>query len=274
MRRGVEMKNKVGQFLKLLSILLAWFLFSYSIAYASAETTTEIIADLTIHRTAPETATLGQKIWIVVEIENGGTQELSLTFVEKLGNADFDRSQAKSIEVFDPGYNDLPEVEGGERLKLWYYEWGIKLPPNESATLAYWLIPITAGTYVISPAEITIDGEVLHTRSRDILIECNADELCDVQSGENYLTCPEDCLTGSADGFCDGASDGRIDPDCDEGYDPDISAAVPTGIPAPTMTPSPPVPPSIGLTPYLVIIATILIIMAVVVIVILLIRRE
>jgi hypothetical protein len=268
------MKNKIGHFLKLLPILPAWFLFSYSIAYASVETATETIGDLTIRRMAPETATLGQEIWIVVEIENNGVQERTITFVEKLANAEFDRSQAKSIEVFDPGYDDLPEVEGGERLKLWYYEWGIQLPPNESATLAYWLVPTTVGTYVISPAEITIDGEMFRTMSRDIIIKCNSDEQCDVHSGENYLTCPEDCLTGNADGFCDGASDGRIDPDCDEGYDPDASAAVAIGTPAPTMIPLPPEQPSPDLTPYLVIIATILIIIAVLVIVILLIRRE
>jgi putative hemolysin len=38
---------------------------------------------------------------------------------------------------------------------------------------------------------------------------------------ENYLTCPEDCPSGSFDGYCDRVEDGICDPDCESGLDPD-----------------------------------------------------
>ena len=47
---------------------------------------------------------------------------------------------------------------------------------------------------------------------------CNANGICD--DNENYKTCPLDCLSGEADGYCDKMSDDRCDPDCMEGdYD-------------------------------------------------------
>jgi hypothetical protein len=233
------MNHKINQLFKLCILLLILAASTFYAAYAAGGTTTETIGNLVIHRTAPINSDIGQKIWILLQIENAGNQEANFTFVEKIGNAEFDRSQAKSIEVFDPGPAGLPAPDDGERLKLWYYEWTIQLPPEKSATLTYWLVPNTPGTYVISPATITIDGEMHHTQSWNISIRCQADAFCDFEDGENYLTCPEDCFTGSADGICDGVSDGRIDPDCIEGSDPD-SAAVPlvvTPIAAPQPSP-------------------------------------
>jgi hypothetical protein len=275
------MRKTMAQILKLGAMLLILILFSYSVAYADVVTTTETMGDLIIRRTAPETAHIGQKIWIVVEIENTGTQESAISFIEKLGDADFDWSQAKSIEIYDPGLAGLPTVEVSERPKLWYYEWKLNLPPNENATLAYWLIPTTAGTYVISPASITIDGEVHYAKSRDIIIKCKADEQCDIQAGENYLTCPEDCVTGSADGICDGAGDGRIDPDCEEGYDPDAIVAVPAETPTHTPSPLPaamptsiPEAPAEYLLPYLLIFIAVLAIAFIAMLVLIFMRRS
>jgi hypothetical protein len=262
------MKIKVCKFVKSITIFIALVLSSFTVAYASVKTTTEGLGDLTLRRMVPETAIVGNEIWVVVEIENTGIQEVTFKFVEKLGDADFDKNQAKSIQVSDPGPGGVPEAEGGERLELWYFEWEIKLPPGESATLAYWIIPNLPGTYVISPAEITLEGEVLYTKSRSILVKCNTDSQCDLNAGETFLTCPEDCFTGMADGFCDGASDGRVDPDCEEGVDPDaiVSLPTPTAVPAEM--------PAKNLTPYLVLGGAFLAIVAVLVIVGLLIVRQ
>lgn len=250
-------------------LLAALVLTSFSIASAAVETTTEYMGDLTLHRSFPKTAFVGQEIWIVMQIENVGAKELTFVFEEKLGDVDFDKNQAKSIEVSDPGPGGVPATEGGERLELWYYEWEIELPPGENATLAYWLIPKVPGTYVISPAMITVEGEEFYTKSRTIQVKCVSDTQCDVNAGETFLTCPEDCFTGNADGICDEASDGRIDPDCEEGYDPDAGVAMPTATVVPVEE-----PPRIDLTPYIVMIGALLIIAAVVVIVVVLIIRE
>lgn len=38
------------------------------------------------------------------------------------------------------------------------------------------------------------------------------DRICSI--GENYLNCPQDCSSGSRDGYCDGLKDEKCDPDC------------------------------------------------------------
>ncbi len=38
---------------------------------------------------------------------------------------------------------------------------------------------------------------------------------------ENHKTCPQDCPSGGADGYCDAVKDGKCDPDCKAGEDPD-----------------------------------------------------
>jgi hypothetical protein len=261
------MSNKVKKWLILLLSLLVFALSSLSLAYASVENTLEAFGDLNLRRTAPASAYLGQEIWVVMEIENRGNQSLSLSFVEKLGDAEFDKFQAKAVQVSDPGPCGVPPSEGQVGLTLWYYEWEIKLLPGESATLAYWLLPRVPGTYVISPAEINVDGEIFHTKSRVIQFKCRSDAKCDVNMGENVLTCPEDCFTGMGDGFCDAANDGRVDPDCEEGFDPDAAAVLPT-------VPALPVEvPSKDLTLYLVLMGAFLAIVAVIVIVAVLILR-
>ena len=265
---GAQMSNKVMKTLMLLQSMLILCLSTPSIAYASVETASEEFGALTFRRIAPESAYLGQEIWIVMEIENRGNQDLSVSFAEKLGEAEFDKRQAKSIQVSDPGPGGVPASDGQAGLTLWYYEWQIELPPGKSATLSYWLLPRVPGTYVISPAEMNIDGEIFHTKSRTIQFKCRADAKCDVNMGENVLTCPEDCFTGMADGFCDAANDGRVDPDCEEGFDPDAAAILPT------VTASPAKTPATDITPYLVLIGAFIAVLAVIVIVVVLILRE
>jgi len=50
---------------------------------------------------------------------------------------------------------------------------------------------------------------------------CNKNGRCDVEAGENYGNCPEDCPSGSKDNYCDKVKDGRCDPDCEENEDID-----------------------------------------------------
>ena len=43
---------------------------------------------------------------------------------------------------------------------------------------------------------------------------CNKNSICEPEKGENYGTCPQDCPSGSKDGYCDKVKDGKCDPDC------------------------------------------------------------
>jgi len=190
-----------------ISILVLTLFFSPP-ALAKIETTQEEIGSLIIQRTAPESAFLGQKIWITVNLENKGSRKTNINFTERLGNADFDKSQAKYIGT------DYKE-------KFWYYQWTIKLPAKEKTTLAYWLVPEKLGSYVISPAIISLDGTSFNSKSWKITVECRTDKKCNFDAGENYLTCPGDCQTGLADGICDSTQDERCDPDCEKEADID-----------------------------------------------------
>jgi len=54
---------------------------------------------------------------------------------------------------------------------------------------------------------------------------CNKDGVCytnaHTKAGEDYLNCPQDCPSGSPDGYCDKVKDARCDPDCKWLEDPD-----------------------------------------------------
>lgn len=56
---------------------------------------------------------------------------------------------------------------------------------------------------------------------------CNQDKTCQITEGENYLSCEEDCPSGSKDDLCDEAYDDICDPDCKfqgrEDKDPDCT---------------------------------------------------
>jgi hypothetical protein len=54
-----------------------------------------------------------------------------------------------------------------------------------------------------------------------IKLICNKNNKCEPSLGENYKTCPQDCHSGSKDGYCDGKADGICDPDCNKEEDID-----------------------------------------------------
>lgn len=195
-------------------------------AMAESGTQTDQFGDLVFKRTAPKVVDVGQNFWVVVQVENTGSQMVEFIFIERLGNAEFDQSQASAINVFDPGYGMPPPEADQQGFNLWVYKWTIKLEPGQKTSLAYWLVVRNPGSYVISPAQVEQGDQKDKLSSWTIEVRCVADGTCQNASGENFLTCPDDCPSGAADSFCDGESDGVLDPDCDTGADPDESAAL------------------------------------------------
>ena len=53
------------------------------------------------------------------------------------------------------------------------------------------------------------------------IVLCNYNGICEIEKGENYLSCPEDCPLHEPDGICIPNLDGICDPDCAPGVDPD-----------------------------------------------------
>lgn len=189
-------------------VLATFFSFAVGVAYAKTENVGETIDDLSITRIAPKETFIGQKIWITIVLENKGNKLKEIVLTERLGEADFEKSQAKSI---------ITEYKE----ELWSYEWKIKLAPQKNTAVSYWLIPQRVGNYVVSPAKVTINNKDLYLKSWSIKVKCQVDGKCDSKIGENYLNCLEDCPTGQTEGTCDFAKDGKCDPDCQKEADPD-----------------------------------------------------
>jgi len=95
-----------------------------------------------------------------------------------------------------------------------------------------------AGEYIV---EITASKEGYQTATfekeftiieklNEVIAEgaCNSDDICD--EIENYANCPQDCSSGSEDGYCDKVIDGKCDADCEAEEDADCMPSALKGV--------------------------------------------
>ena len=186
-------------------ILIVVLLFSFASAASALASQEDSFGGVAISRLYPESAYVGQQIWITIAIENTGAEDSTIEITERLGDAVFDKSEVQDIDT----------TMGS----MYFYEWEAYLPAGENTSVSYWIEPKSPGNYVISPSEAVVDGTRHYMKSAAIVVSCLADEVCG--AGENYLNCPEDCSSGAEDGICDEVSDGICDPDCASGFDND-----------------------------------------------------
>ncbi len=194
------------------------FLFAFSSIASAMSVQGDSFGDVNIDRIYPESAYIGQKIWITIAIENSGTSDKTIMITDKLGDANFDKTGVTSVNTT---YGTM-----------YLYEWEISLPAGENTSVSYWIEPKSSGNYVISPSEVGIGGTKYRMKSAAIAVQCNVDETC--ASGENYLNCPQDCASGAADGVCDEVADSKCDLDCATGADSDCPLQPTTNITQPT----------------------------------------
>ena len=197
-------------------IVLLIVLSSFAFAMSAQSDT---FGEVTVSRIYPESAYIGQKIWITIAIENTGTTDKTIMITDKLGDADFNKSGTTSVNTT---YGTM-----------YLFEWEISLPAGENTSVSYWIEPKSSGNYVISPSEVVIGGTKYRMKSAAIAVSCLIDAKCDAASSENFLNCPQDCSSGSADGVCDAVADSKCDPDCASGADSDCLTQ-PTNITQPT----------------------------------------
>ena len=188
-------------------ILIVVLLFAFSSCASALASQEDSFGGVAISRLYPESAYVGQQIWITIAIENTGAEDSTIEITERLGDAVFDKSEVQDIDT----------TMGS----MYFYEWEIYLPAGENTSVSYWIEPKSPGNYVISPSEAVVDGTRHYMKSAAIAVSCLADGICG--SGENHLNCPEDCPSGGADGVCDGLDDGICDPDCAAGFDSDCA---------------------------------------------------
>jgi len=180
--------------------------------------TTAHPTSLSVERIHPVNATPASLITVTLKVSNRGNE----------------RVRARLYEDQRPGvqYPDSLSVRyhNYEALKIPYYLWELTLEPGSTQTVSYHIKPEGVGTIAFTAAMLSDEfGNQVESKMTSIRVSCIPNGVCD--AGENTIYCPEDCPSGSSDGYCDGSPDGKIDPDCVYGYDPDAGeepAAIPT----------------------------------------------
>ena len=173
---------------------------------------------LSVERVHPANATPSSLITVTLKVSNRGNERVKTRLYE---------DQRPGVQYPDPLAVRYHQYEA---LKIPYYMWELTLDPGSSQTVSYHVKPEAVGTIGFTAAMLSDEfGNQVESKMTSIRVACIPNGVCD--AGENTIYCPEDCPTGSGDGFCDGTPDGKIDPDCVQGYDPD---AVVTPAPVPT----------------------------------------
>lgn len=186
-------------------IIAALLLLACPVWALSAENYT--FEGVNVYRIYPDAANIGQQAWVTFVFENTGSSVKTISLEERLGDAEFNETSATAVNT-----------TYGTR---WVYDWTIVLNGSQNTSVSYWIAPKTPGSYVLSPPELTINGNSYRMKSAVISVRCNADGACG--DGETYLNCPQDCKTGQNDGTCDGTTDTICDPDCTAEADPDCA---------------------------------------------------
>lgn len=164
--------------------------------------------DLSIERIHPQEIKIGERLKITLKIKNLGNERVNFLVTE----------------THKPGLEYPDEIEikklTYQGLEIPYYGWNLSLDPGKSIEQEYHIIPQSLGMVLFSPAVVSDEyGNSFNSNPTTLKITCHPDGKCG--PGENYIFCPEDCPTGSADGICDGVEDGICDPDCEKEEDPD-----------------------------------------------------
>lgn len=169
---------------------------------------------LTITKEAQQTLNLGDTLMVTIHVVNDDSQKENIYLRETILNADpIDPSQFEKLEDISIIAKIPP-----------FYSWNFTLESGESKEIIYKIKPKIAGDFYIHKTEGMIENSKEIYYSNDLTIKLiSKNGVCEPELGENYLTAPKDCPTGSKDGLCDLKKDGRCDPDCSIGIDFDCN---------------------------------------------------
>lgn len=138
-------------------------------------------------------------------VTSAGDGDYSLVLLSKTGkelsevkfSAEFvawaDPIDPEKAFPFPPGGDESIGKYGS--VKLDEMQFLLKAPYSEEATE----FQIKKGTKILLEGKIEL---------------CNEDGKCQPERGENYISCEDDCASGSNDEYCDDVFDGKCDPDC------------------------------------------------------------
>ncbi len=169
---------------------------------------------LEIERSVPEAVLPGEPFTVELFVSNPTDEGLSILVVDPV------RPGLSYLSAPEPA---LFHYDG---LAVRLLQWRTVVPANGMVDYSYRAVATGPGALSLAPATVSDPyGNVYESAMSIIEVGCHPNGACD--GGETYLSCPEDCPTGSEDDLCDGVADGRVDPDCVGGADPDAGGGSP-----------------------------------------------
>ena len=165
-----------------------------------------------VTKSAPASITIGDVLQVSITIKNQGSEKLELTVSETIGDAEAIEPQLISPNASSGRLAAIPP----------YFKWDITLNAGAQQTLTYKIKPRSVGEYTFSQTVVrTSTGQTSYSNDLTTTVKAAPNGVCEPTKGENYITSPEDCPSGSSDGLCDQVKDGRCDPDCTSTADVD-----------------------------------------------------
>lgn len=175
---------------------------------------------IVIKKTAPEKIKLGEILPVTISVRNNLRESIGVTLRETIGGAEIiDLAGARSIT---PGSPPLDIIA----LAPPHYKWTFSLGPDSERNITYRIKPLDLGKFMIGPTTVYTLKGTFRSNSVSVWVKCNENGACELNLGENSITCPEDCPPGSRDGLCNSIEEGICDPDCPLGVDPDCIPAI------------------------------------------------
>jgi hypothetical protein len=181
---------------------------------------------LSIEKSAPAQIIKGDTLPVTIALTNRMASVVTVTLKESFGGA-----QPEDMGGFT---RMMPDITSAPP----YYKMTLYLGPGEKKTITYKIKPLYYGKYKIPGTEVSSPSEKIKSSPITVLVECDANGICETEKDENALTCPQDCKPDQKDELCDPLADGACDPDCPAGIDPDCGIPT-TTIPAVATTPAP-----------------------------------
>lgn len=171
-----------------------------------------IAIEIVVEREAPQTVKWGEIFQVNITVRNLCSEEKKIVIEETVGN--FEPIEPTPIII-------QPNESGPIFVPPPFFRWNFSLEAYSNKTVFYKGRPSAPGDIMLSPTKVYWGGKSLYTEPLTIKVLCNQNKICELDKNENYLTCPQDCPSGSADNYCDMLKDGICDPDCEISADVD-----------------------------------------------------
>lgn len=176
--------------------------------------------DLQVIKTAPSEIRYGENLQVNITVKNTSNQQVIADVKEVIGDAEAVSPQLVIPEMPEELIAAIPP----------YFEWALTIASGSQESVTYTIKPKNVGIYAFSPTLVALnDGRTFFSNSLSTEILCNSNNLCEIELGENYFNCPNDCKQGGKDNVCNPTRDDTCDLDCAEGADLDCLQPQSTG---------------------------------------------